>query len=125
MREAGGLAAGEGAREGDLSVNSAVQSACLPGMLWSTAHQFVSSAPAGGQQCRRAVSPPPLPPRLRRRGGARLSHSHDRQYAYVLQSLTLWREISHEVGPWAALCRGKGGWHCRTLPQDSWSPLPS
>ena len=30
--------------------------------------------------------------------GARLTHSHERQYHYVLQSLTLWREISHEVG---------------------------
>eukprot|EP00887_Chlorella_sp_A99_P003240 scaffold9.g3240.t1 len=30
--------------------------------------------------------------------GARLTHSHARQYAYVLQvSLTLWREISHEM----------------------------
>lgn len=27
--------------------------------------------------------------------GARLSHDHGRQYAYVLQSLTLWREILH------------------------------
>lgn len=30
--------------------------------------------------------------------GSRLTHSHERQYNYVLQSLTLWREISHEVG---------------------------
>lgn len=30
--------------------------------------------------------------------GARLTHNHERQYDYVLQSLTLWREISHEVG---------------------------
>ncbi|CAI5700597.1 hypothetical protein KXD40_003650 [Peronospora effusa] len=29
--------------------------------------------------------------------GARLSHSHDRQYNYVLQSLTLWREIAHDM----------------------------
>lgn len=29
--------------------------------------------------------------------GARLTHNHERQYTYVLQSLTLWREISHEV----------------------------
>ncbi|KAL6771975.1 hypothetical protein ACKKBG_A28500 [Auxenochlorella protothecoides x Auxenochlorella symbiontica] len=29
--------------------------------------------------------------------GARLTHSHERQYTYVLQSLTLWREISHEM----------------------------
>ena len=29
------------------------------------------------------------------RGGARLSHNHEKQYAYVLQSLTLWREILH------------------------------
>ena len=29
--------------------------------------------------------------------GARLSHSHQRQYTFVLQSLTLWREISHDM----------------------------
>ncbi|KAF4031602.1 hypothetical protein GN244_ATG16593 [Phytophthora infestans] len=29
--------------------------------------------------------------------GARLSHSHSRQYNYVLQSLTLWREIAHDM----------------------------
>ncbi|KAL8003593.1 putative B-box-type zinc finger, CEBP, ZZ domain superfamily [Plasmopara halstedii] len=29
--------------------------------------------------------------------GARLSHSHNRQYNYVLQSLTLWREIAHDM----------------------------
>lgn len=28
-------------------------------------------------------------------GGARLSHDHSRQYAYVIQSLSLWREIQH------------------------------
>src|SRR6202044_2365876 len=27
------------------------------------------------------------------RNGARLSHDHSKQYAYVLQSLTLWREV--------------------------------
>jgi hypothetical protein len=31
------------------------------------------------------------------RGGARLSHNHARQYHYVLQSLMLWREVSHEM----------------------------
>ncbi|KAL4081405.1 hypothetical protein V8B97DRAFT_1863025 [Scleroderma yunnanense] len=31
------------------------------------------------------------------RGGARLSHDHAKQYAYVLQSLTLWQEISHDM----------------------------
>ncbi|TFK66561.1 hypothetical protein BDN72DRAFT_823216 [Pluteus cervinus] len=31
------------------------------------------------------------------RGGARLSHDHSVQYAYVLQSLTLWREILHDM----------------------------
>ncbi|THV08228.1 hypothetical protein K435DRAFT_958829 [Dendrothele bispora CBS 962.96] len=29
--------------------------------------------------------------------GARLSHDHQKQYAYVLQSLTLWREILHDM----------------------------
>src|ERR1700683_5081068 len=29
------------------------------------------------------------------KGGARLSHDHSKQYAYVLQSLTLWRDILH------------------------------
>ncbi|KAG8899076.1 hypothetical protein FRC00_001917, partial [Tulasnella sp. 408] len=29
--------------------------------------------------------------------GARLSHGHEKQYAYVLQSLTLWREILHDM----------------------------
>ncbi|ORY32449.1 hypothetical protein BCR33DRAFT_684791 [Rhizoclosmatium globosum] len=31
------------------------------------------------------------------RGGARLSHDHKKQYNYVLQSLTLWREIMHDM----------------------------
>lgn len=31
------------------------------------------------------------------RGGARLTHNHERQYHYVLQSLTLWREISTDM----------------------------
>ncbi|KAJ1469306.1 hypothetical protein T484DRAFT_1852183 [Baffinella frigidus] len=30
-------------------------------------------------------------------GGARLSHSHEKQYGYVLQSLSLWREIAHDI----------------------------
>ena len=30
-------------------------------------------------------------------GGARLTHSHERQYQYVLQTLTLWREISNDM----------------------------
>ena len=40
--------------------------------------------------------------------GARLTHSHERQFTYCLQSLTLWREISHEVrcGCAAAWLRG-------------------
>ena len=28
-------------------------------------------------------------------GGARLSHSHSTQYHYVLQSLTLWRNVRY------------------------------
>ncbi|KAI0832775.1 hypothetical protein BC628DRAFT_1309430 [Trametes gibbosa] len=31
------------------------------------------------------------------KGGARLTHDHSKQYAYVLQSLTLWREILHDM----------------------------
>ncbi|KAJ8515796.1 hypothetical protein ONZ45_g6835 [Pleurotus djamor] len=31
------------------------------------------------------------------KGGARLSHDHGKQYAYVMQSLTLWREILHDM----------------------------
>lgn len=31
------------------------------------------------------------------RGGARLSHSHSRQYCYVLQSLHLWKEINEQM----------------------------
>ena len=30
-------------------------------------------------------------------GGSRLTHSHKRQFAFVLQSLTLWREVLHEI----------------------------
>lgn len=31
------------------------------------------------------------------RGGARLSHNHERQYVYVLQSLSLWSEIAADM----------------------------
>ena len=31
------------------------------------------------------------------RGRTRLSHDHEKQYMYVLQSLTLWREIVHDL----------------------------
>lgn len=39
------------------------------------------------------------------KNGARLSHDHSKQYAYVLQSLTLWREILQ--GDPADVCRSK------------------
>ena len=29
--------------------------------------------------------------------GARLSHGHEKQYSYVLQTLTLWREVLHDM----------------------------
>jgi len=41
--------------------------------------------------------------------GARLTHSHERQYHYVLQSLTLWREISHEARRPAAAAPARRG----------------
>ncbi|VDC02131.1 unnamed protein product [Peniophora sp. CBMAI 1063] len=31
------------------------------------------------------------------KGGARLSHDHSKQYIFVLQSLTLWREVLHDL----------------------------
>ncbi|KAJ2460471.1 hypothetical protein GGF42_000814, partial [Coemansia sp. RSA 2424] len=34
---------------------------------------------------------------LHGQNGARLSHSHESQYHYVLQTLTLWREMLHEM----------------------------
>jgi len=48
------------------------------------------------------------------RGGARLTHSHDRQYHFVLQTLTLWSEISTDMFKlWclagACVCGGVGG----------------
>ncbi|KAJ3369538.1 hypothetical protein GGF31_005248 [Allomyces arbusculus] len=30
-------------------------------------------------------------------GGARLSHSHSKQFAYVFQSLVMWREVAHDM----------------------------
>jgi len=31
------------------------------------------------------------------KAGARLTHDHSKQYAYVIQSLTLWREVLHDM----------------------------
>ena len=31
------------------------------------------------------------------KGGARLSHDHEKQYNFVFQTLSLWREIQHEM----------------------------
>lgn len=39
------------------------------------------------------------------REGARLSHDHGKQFAYVLQSLTLWREILHGGLPYPSKLR--------------------
>ena len=44
------------------------------------------------------------------REGARLTHNHERQYAYVLQSLTLWREISTDMFRLWYLAEEVGGW---------------
>lgn len=52
-------------------------------------------------------------------GGARLTHSHERQYHYVLQSLTLWREISHEVCGSPCVLPGVSV-ACR----HTWCPIP-
>lgn len=46
---------------------------------WAPALQGLSLAISGGYE------------------GSRLTHNHERQYNYVLQSMTLWREISHDM----------------------------
>lgn len=62
------------------------------------------------------------------RGGARLSHDHSKQYAYVLQSLTLWREILHGTFRsqtdfalysilWNQTCSTSGRWGSKTYSQ--------
>lgn len=38
------------------------------------------------------------------RGGARLTHDHNRQFAYVFQSLALWREVCHQMYKLWFLC---------------------
>ncbi len=47
------------------------------------------------------------------RAGARLTHSHANQFSYVLQSLTLWREILHgSRGACCCGCNARAELHC-------------
>jgi hypothetical protein len=44
---------------------------------------------------------------LQGQAGARLTHSHERQFNFALQSLTLWREITDDM--FRFWCLGKEG----------------
>ena len=64
------------------------------------------------------------------KGGARLTHSHQRQYAFVLQSLTLWREIANDMFRlWYAASQAstaqQAKHHPSTHPTTFLPPLPS
>ncbi|GFH12887.1 uncharacterized protein HaLaN_08662, partial [Haematococcus lacustris] len=77
------------------------------------------------------------------KGGARLTHNHERQYHYVLQSLTLWREVStdmfkareavdHACFSWQSACHTSQSftWHPTTnvtrasCVGKGWPPVP-
>ena len=55
-------------------------------MIGYLKQHFTSSKPADGRSLAIRSG----------KGGARLSHDHSTQYAYVIQSLTLWREILND-----------------------------
>lgn len=56
--------------------------------------------------------------------GARLTHSHERQYTYVLQSLTLWREVGMLRMLWRAGTRTALHMLCMLSPHSAPSSAP-
>jgi hypothetical protein len=56
-------------------------------MLWHLTHYFSPHAVEEGYSLAIAAG----------QSGSRLTHSHSRQYHYVLQSLALWREVAHDM----------------------------
>ena len=82
--------------------NSFEEGFSLAIQVWGVARtqHVLSQASQLWAACVRCQNPSPSPPCHQPQGGregARLTHNHERQYAYVLQSLTLWREISTDM----------------------------